>query len=127
MEPEPREPAQILSRTMGIVLLAMAIVMVCVSVVAVIVTVNERTTQRVADAALEQNQELQDELRCLRPAALDFDKAAAQIQIDIARGLAAISSGAPVPEDLGSNLGKDADGVEKALAAREASVEECRK
>lgn len=118
-------PVDVLNRTTKIVMLAMAIVMVSVSVVAVIIALNERDTQSNANFFIRQNQELQDELQCLRPAALDYDRAVGSIQIHIAEGLAAISEGEDILDELAAQLRADAIAVEDAVKAREASVTKC--
>lgn len=127
MTEETPTEVTILSHTTKIVMLAMAIVIICVAFIAVVVTLNERSTQINADRAELQNQELQDELRCLRPAALQFDTALAQIQVEIAEGLAAIASGDGVPADLGANLLRDAENLQSAIELRGKSLEECRR
>jgi len=127
-EAHPRTPEQevdVLNRTTKIVLLAMAIVMVCVAVVAVIISLGAKNTQDDARFYIQQNQELQDELQCLRPAALQFDKASGTTQQHIAEALAHISSAEEIPQGLGSQLAEDAHAIEAAIAAREDSVSQC--
>lgn len=107
-------------------MLALAIALICVVITLVIVALNERSTQSNADIMTAQNQQLQDELQCLRPPALAFDRQIAELQIAIARGLAAVADGDTAAlQTLGPELREESSQVETALQNKEESLTTC--
>lgn len=128
-----KEPVEILNRTNKIVMMAMAIALVALTIVSILVTFEARSTQINADAATrfaeqvaEQNAKLHQELTCLRQPAFEADKADSELSIITARGLAAVALGQEeVLANLSQNLTEGADNLERALAARETSIENC--
>ena len=122
----PIQPVEVLNRTTRIVMWAMAIVMVCISLVMVIIVLNERSTQRNADVQTLRNEELTQELRCLRAPNFDVDKNNSEINIVLARALAALGQGDDeklftlVPE-----LTEEADQLEGAIQALSNAITSC--
>jgi hypothetical protein len=101
--------------------------MVCIAIVAVVVVLNERSTQVNADSQARVNEQLQIELQCLRMPAFNADEADAELNINIARGLAAYALGDTATlEELAVDLDGGADDLEAALAARKRSLETCK-
>lgn len=124
---EENPPVAIMSHTLRIVMLAMAIVMIATVAVMVVIVMNERSTQLNADRQSQQNQQLQDELQCLRSPSFEADKAEAELSIVIARGLAALAEGdGAVLVGLGPALTERADVLEKKIDLREESLTRCR-
>jgi hypothetical protein len=107
-------------------MISLSVALICVIGISVILAVNGHSAQQIADDTNRQNQELQDELRCLRPAALAYDEALADIQLDIARGLAALAEGT-VASDIGASLRNHAEDLALALKDRRQSVDDCRR
>lgn len=94
----------------------MTIVMVCVAISLFIVVLNERSTQLNADAQVARNTELTRELRCIRDVQFQAEKNEGEINIVLARALAALAQDHDefllqlVPE-----LEEEADQLEHAL------------
>jgi hypothetical protein len=123
---EETTPIGALSYIPKIVMISLSVALICVIGISVILAVNGHSAQQIADDTNRQNQELQDELRCLRPAALAYDEALADIQLDIARGLAALAEGT-VASDIGASLRNHAEDLALALKDRRQSVDDCRR
>lgn len=117
-------PSNLMNRANQISMFAMGIVVICVAISLVLVVLNERATQNNADFQAAQNEALQQELRCLRPPALEYDKQMSELQISIARALIALSEGREI-ESLAPELSEETIQVEQALQAREMSLVEC--
>jgi cell division protein FtsL len=109
------------------IVLAVLIVVVCAMAIAlVLVVINETATQRNADKATNEAEELRAELRCLRQPQLEYDKAESQLNILIGDGLADISEGVQVSAMLGEELRAATAEVERTLIAREEAIVACR-
>ena len=112
---------------MRIAFTAMAIVLLCVSVAAVLVTINETSTQRNADSATREAEDLRAELQCRAVPALAYDREASKLDAMIADGLAAIALGEfNDPAGFADSLTSQVAVVEAALDAREKSLEDCK-
>ena len=121
------QEAALMSRVTKIVLAVLVVVLVAMAIALVLVVINETATQRNANSATRESEELRAELRCLRQPAFNYDEASAQLDIMIADGLAAVADGDQASlDELGPKLRAQSDIVEEMLEARRLSIEECR-
>ena len=128
MDTNPTQPAEVLGRTTKIVMMAMTIVMVCVALSLVVVVLNERSTQRNADHQTDLNRELSSELRCLRQPQFEADKNNAEINVVLARALAALAQGQDdTLESLVPELSEEANQLESSLRIWNEAITTCQR